>query len=271
MTAQNTKMLATYIAQAQDAALAGGKAILEVYDSEFEVSFKEDASPLTLADQKAHQAITEILEPLGLPILSEEGKNIPFEQRKDWELFWMVDPLDGTKEFVKRNGEFTVNIALIEQGKPIWGIVYAPVLGIAYWGGLQFGAFQAKNLTRQSLVSDLAERCNPIQGKAEASPYMIVGSRSHSSPETEEYIKTLSESHGKLEFISMGSSLKICLVAEGAAQQYPRFAPTMEWDTAAGHAVAIAANCSFIHAKDFKELSYNKENLLNPWFIVKSN
>ena len=243
---------------AQEAALKGGEEILKVYHSDrFEVEFKGDQSPLTLADRNAHVAICDLLSESGMPILSEEGKEIPYKERKNWHRLWIVDPLDGTKEFIKRNGEFTVNIALIENGKPILGVIYVPVKDQLYTGAIGIGAQKKEN----GKVIQM-----PIQ--QEKRKYRAVGSRSHMSVETEKFFDDLKTRHGEVEIVSMGSSLKICLVAEGTADVYPRFAPTMEWDTAAGHAIAGAAGKSLIDVKTNREMVYNREDLLNNWFVV---
>lgn len=243
---------------AEKAAIKGGNEILEVYNSDdFQVEEKEDRTPLTIADKRAHLAIMEFLDQSGIPVLSEEGKAIPYDQRKHWDRLWIVDPLDGTKEFIKRNGEFTVNIALIEKGKPILGVIYVPVKEVLYSGVVGLGATKKEG----DSVTDLPAK--PTQRK-----FRAVGSRSHKSPETEAYFKELQEQHGEIEVVSMGSSLKICLVAEGVADVYPRFAPTMEWDTAAGHAIAKAAGKSLTDYKTRKEMVYNRAELLNNWFIV---
>jgi 3'(2'), 5'-bisphosphate nucleotidase len=252
---------------ALQAALSGGQEIMSVYSTaDFGIEQKSDDSPLTIADRKAHNAIVRYLQNTEYPILSEEGKTIPFEERRGWDTFWMVDPLDGTKEFIKRNGEFTVNIALINAGIPVLGVVYVPVTGLMYFGSAGQGAWLTK-------VNGFEDLDNPY-GHATRLPHhqtaqlTIVGSRSHMSPETEAIIAEMEKLHGEAAITSMGSSLKICLVAEGKADFYPRFAPTMEWDTAAGHGVALAANCDIIQAETRLPLLYNKENLLNPWFIV---
>jgi len=243
---------------AQEAALKGGEEILKVYHSDrFEVEFKGDQSPLTLADRNAHVAICDLLSESGIPILSEEGKEIPYKERKNWHRLWIVDPLDGTKEFIKRNGEFTVNIALIENGKPILGVIYVPVKDQLYTGAIGIGAQKKEN----GKVIQM-----PIE--QEKRKYRAVGSRSHMSVETEKFFDDLKTRHGEVEIVSMGSSLKICLVAEGTADVYPRFAPTMEWDTAAGHAIAGAAGKSLIDVKTNREMVYNREDLLNNWFVV---
>lgn len=243
---------------AKEAAIAGGKEILEVYNGEIKVDMKEDKSPLTEADRRAHNAIVKFLDKTGIPVLSEEGKAIPYEDRKSWNKLWIVDPLDGTKEFIKRNGEFTVNIALIENGIPVMGVIYVPVKDILYYGMADYGSFKEENGTTLELP----------QPKS-TSNYVAVGSRSHMSEETETYFNDLKAKYGDVEVVSMGSSLKICLVAEGVADVYPRFAPTMEWDTAAGHAIAKFAGKTLLDYKTQKEMKYNREELLNNWFIVQ--
>jgi 3'(2'), 5'-bisphosphate nucleotidase len=253
-----------------DSAILASGEILDVYRQEFSVEFKDDKSPLTLADRRAHKAICAALEPTGLPILSEEGKNIPYEERKDWERFWLVDPLDGTKEFVKRNGEFTVNIALIEQNKPVMGVILVPVTGLLYFASKSAGAFKITlgedvNTDLASLVSH-GER---IPGHKDNKRLTVVGSRSHLSPETQEFIDNLAKDNPEMEFVSIGSSLKLCLVAEGAADIYPRFGPTMEWDTAAGHAIAWISGATIVIAESGQPMQYNKPNLLNPYFIAR--
>ena len=239
------------------ASIDAGKEILKVYQTDdFQVTTKDDKSPLTIADQKSNNKIMEYLQKIDIHILSEEGKEIPYETRKNWKRFWLIDPLDGTKEFIKKNGEFTVNIALIENNKPIMGVIYVPISGELYFGEKNFGAY--KIMWSAKKTEKFAE-----------SKYTAVGSRSHKSAETEEYFEKLKNKHGEIEIISKGSSLKLCMVAEGKANIYPRLGPTMEWDTAAGHAIALAANCSVTIAYTNKELEYNKEKLLNPYFVVE--
>ena len=230
--------------------------ILAVYNSDdFQAESKDDKSPITLADKRAHTAIVSELKEAGLPILSEEGKTIPYEERKQWEYFWMVDPLDGTKEFLKRNGEFTVNIALIHNQKPILGVVAVPVSGDVFYAA-EGKAF----LKRNGQTIDLPKR-NPV---SLAQPRLRVDdSRSHISTETQEFISALKEP----SLVSKGSSLKFMLLAEGLADVYPRFAPTMEWDTAAAHAIVNAVGISVKHRDNEHELLYNKEDLLNPYFL----
>ena len=262
-------------------ALAAGKAILEVYDSvDMEVEKKADDSPLTLADRRAHDIIMADIDGFGIPVLSEEGRNIPFEERKQWPQMWIVDPLDGTKEFIKRNGEFTVNIALAEGGIPTMGIIFVPVTDTLYFSDFELGAFKIdacrkvgigeKKPGGTGILESLVEKAVRMPLKQEKDrPFTIMGSRSHATPELQAYVETMRHKHGRVDFISSGSSLKICLVAEGRADVYPRLGPTMEWDTAAGQAIAVASGAQVVRHDDGNTLAYNKENLLNPWFIVK--
>ncbi|WP_321324732.1 3'(2'),5'-bisphosphate nucleotidase CysQ [Thiomicrorhabdus sp.] len=240
-----------------------GEAIIAVYEKDFDVEFKADESPLTEADKAAHYIIEAGLLKLDqqngtqIPILSEEGKDIPYQVRKNWEYFWLVDPVDGTKEFVKKNGEFTVNIALIHKDTPVLGVVYAPALNTTYWAKQGEGAFK----DGQRL---------PLKTEQERKSYKIVASRSHMSDETKAFIDAI-ETNKEKELVSIGSSLKICLVAEGEADIYPRLGPTMEWDTGAAHAIVKEAG---MHLQQYEyggysSHIYNKEKLLNSWFVVK--
>lgn len=254
------------------AALAGGKEILEVYkENKVVVDYKADDSPLTIADRRAHVAIHDGLLATELPLLSEEGREIGFEERSAWPYFWMVDPLDGTKEFIKRNGEFTVNIALIHQQKPVMGVIYVPVKDVLYIGAEGMGSYKVEAFASkvdEGLEAWKAEAITlPAEGLKEK--FTIVASRSHMSDETKTFMQELEAEHGEVEVASMGSSLKLCLVAEGSADIYPRFAPTMEWDTAAGHGIALGAGKTVIDHATGEPMLYNKENLLNNWFIVK--
>jgi len=259
----------TLINIAIKSSIKAGKAILEVYHSnDFEVQLKSDKSPLTLADRKAHQIIVAGLEGTGIPILSEEGKDIPFSVRKSWNRFWLVDPLDGTKEFIKRNGEFTVNIALIENGVPVMGVIYVPVTEVLYFGSLEEGAFR---VSQAGQTTDWFDKAEKLPQKTDDTTFRVVASRSHINTETEEFIQKLKNNHPKIEIVSKGSSLKLCLIAEGKADIYPRFGPTSEWDTAAGHAIISASGGKVVLADDADtDLKYNKENILNPYFIAKS-
>jgi len=212
-----------------------------------------------LADKAAHFCIVRCLQETGIPILSEEGSHLPYEERKKWKRLWVVDPLDGTKEFIKKNGEFTVNIALVDEGTPVLGVIYIPVTGVLYYGIVGEGAWKETPRTIERL---------PIEEVGRGS-FVIVASRSHMTPETEAYVEEVRRNHSQVELISSGSSIKICLVAEGSADAYPRFAPTMEWDTAAGDAIARAAGKKVIDVRTGSPLVYNKEDLHNPWFLVE--
>ena len=263
-----------YILNAIDAALRAGEDILSIYDdpaSDFEIEKKADNSPLTIADRKAHEVIAAFLQDTPYPLLSEEGKHLPYAERRGWETLWIVDPLDGTKEFIKRNGEFTVNIALVHHSVPVMGVIYLPVKRELYFAEEGMGAYKLSGITMraESTLEELMASAVRLPDKAEHDKFVIVASRSHLSPETEDYIENMKQQHPDVELISSGSSIKICLVAEGKADVYPRFAPTMEWDTAAGHAIARAAGMEIYQAGKEEPLQYNKENLLNPWFIVQ--
>lgn len=258
--------------QAIKASLLAAGEILDVYSKPFDVTLKGDFSPLTEADKRAHLVISNHLTPTGLAILSEEGRAISYDERKQWDTFWMVDPLDGTKEFVKRNGEFTVNIALIHDCKSIGGVIYAPTSGQLYFGYEGRGAYRIQTSPELDLkdmtINKLARGASKLPIFPAGAVLKVVGSRSHKSPETEAYLEALEKEKGPFEMVSMGSSLKICLVAEGSADIYPRFAPTMEWDTAAGHAIANAAGKEIVDHRTGAPMRYNKPNLLNNWFIV---
>ncbi len=255
------KTMNQYLNIAIEAAIEAGKEIISVYNSsDFSIEIKSDNSPLTRADKAAHNIISAHLAKTPFPVLSEEGKDIEYSVRKNWETFWMVDPLDGTKEFIKRNGEFTVNIALIENNLPVAGVVYVPVTGVLYVADKN-GAYKFCDGVKGTKIK--------LPADDEHHTFRVVGSRSHMSPETEAYIKKIDSKGKPVEIVSKGSSLKICMVAEGNADIYPRLGPTMEWDTAAGHAVARFAGKKVTVYPTQEPLTYNKENLLNPYFIVK--
>lgn len=244
-------------------AIEAGRRILEVYNSDaFSVELKSDNSPLTKADKCAHEYIFKALSDLQpkFPILSEENKETtPYETRKHWKTFWLVDPLDGTKEFIKRNGQFTVNIALIENGTPVLGVVYAPVLSTLYYAEKNQGAYKK--------IGDKTERLFPEKNVSEKT--RIIVSNSHLNSATQDYIATLSKKDDDVEYVKMGSSLKFCLLAEGTADIYPRLGPTMEWDTGAAHIVVREAGMEIYNHETDTPLIYNKENLLNPSFIAR--
>jgi 3'(2'), 5'-bisphosphate nucleotidase len=243
-----------------DLALDAGKKVMEIYcTNEFKEQFKQDNSPLTEADIASHNTILIGLKQLtpDIPILSEESVEIDYEERKNWQLFWLIDPLDGTKEFIKRNGEFTINIALIFNGAPILGVVHAPVLGLSYFAMQAGGAFiQRQEETRIEIK--VAERI-------EHDKLEIVGSRSHSC----ERFNNLLSHLGECDYQSMGSSLKFCLIADGSAHLYPRLGPTMEWDTAAAQCIVTEAG-GMVCDEHGQQLLYNKPNLLNASFVVLS-
>lgn len=246
-----------YLELVKEVAVDAGKAILEVYQrNNHGIEIKDNDTPLTQADRASHEVICRGLGSTGLNILSEEGKEIPYETRKNWEYYWLIDPLDGTKEFIKRNGEFTVNIALIHDGTPIMGVVYVPVSDTLYWGAKGIGAY--KQSAGGQLEKMVVENGIPVR--------VIVASRSHMSKETSDFIGK----YESVDLISMGSSLKFLLVAEGKAQIYPRFAPTMEWDTAAAQAIVESAGGKVLNYPDMTKLNYNRPNMLNGWFICSN-
>ncbi len=241
-----------------DISRKAGQAIMEIYaDPANAVMTKSDNSPLTQADLAADRVIGAGLDmlDLGYPVLSEESAEVAYDERKNWQRFWLVDPLDGTREFIRRNGEFTVNIALIENGVPVLGVVYAPVLDVCYFAARGVGAFVKRGTADAQTVS--------VKAHVHGEPVKVVASRSHADERTTALLKKL----GDYQYISMGSSLKLCLVAEGAAHFYPRLGPTMEWDTAAAHAVVNQAG-GIVCNQNGDELCYNKPDLHNPEFFV---
>ena len=268
-----------YLVDAIDAAVEAGKAVLEVYGTDFGVETKADNSPLTVADMRSHEIIKARLERHGIPSISEEGRHADWETRRDWSLMWVVDPLDGTKEFVKRNGEFTINIARVHGQTPVSGVILVPVKNVLYFADPGTGARKA--LLTEELTKSFPENPEqafqallrmssalPIAPRA-ARPYTIAGSRSHSTPELQAFVEKCRLEHGAVEYISVGSSLKFCLVAEATADVYLRTGPTCEWDTAAGQAIAEQAGAVVEDFHSGRPLRYNKEDLHNPWFIVR--
>lgn len=250
------------------AAIQAGNEILKVYATDFNVEHKGDDSPLTLADKNANDVINSFLLKTNIPIISEENKQSNYATRKNWEQCWIVDPLDGTKEFIKRNGEFTVNIALVKNGIPLLGVIYVPVSKELYFTNAVGTKSYKYTVTDDTIgireLLEAAQEIKPLQDRK--SPIKVVGSRSHLNDDTKNFIATL---EGAIEIVSKGSSLKFCLIAEGKAHIYPRFAPTMEWDTAAGHAICKAVGVKVRNTKTGKPLKYNKEDLLNPYFLVE--
>lgn len=248
------------------AAVEASHTIMGVYENEFDTIIKDDGSPLTKADLASTKIIHKHLEPLNIPITGEETEKMPFSERKKWKECWCVDPLDGTKEFINRNGEFAVNIALLREGKPVFGIIASPVQGLMYVGGTETGVFKIAfedidNTDSWEELSDPTKVNNPM---------VMTCSRSHHSGPVLNFINELKKISPAIEFAKKGSSLKFFDLASGAADAYPRFAPTMEWDIAAGQAILEALGGSVVHAETGLPLYYNKENLTNPHFIAKT-
>ncbi len=259
---------------AVEAAISGGRKIMDIYDKpSFDLKIKADNSPLTEADTTANKIIHDYLVKTGIPIISEEDKNLEYSERKHWEQCWIVDPLDGTKEFIKRNGEFTVNIALCRHGIPILGVIYVPESQKLYYANVADKiAFKTVLDSEHRPINGLFIKQDRLKPTIEKTNMVrVVGSRSHMNQETLDFIANLENIYEHVEIVSKGSSLKFCLVAEGRADIYPRFAPTMEWDTAAGHAICKAVGLEVMSKNTQKELTYNKENLLNQHFIVQKS
>jgi 3'(2'), 5'-bisphosphate nucleotidase len=248
--------------------ISAGIAITEIYNSDFSFKLKEDNSPLTKADIKSNEIIVNDLQKIGIPIISEESNQIPFSERKGWNRFWLVDPLDGTKEFLNRNGEFTVNIALIDNQKPIMGVIYLPIKGILYFAHNEIGAFKIESIFNVDFtLNELIEKSVKIPEIFIPEVFTIVASRSHSNKETEDFIELQRTINGVVSLISKGSSLKFCMIAEGMADIYPRYGTTMEWDIAAGHAIINASGGKVLQING-EAMQYNKEDLRNPYFIA---
>lgn len=246
------------------ASLDAGRKILNYYNQSLEIALKEDRSPITIADKESQKIILNYLSTTPFPIISEEMENVLFQKRQKWDYCWIVDPLDGTKEFINKNGEFTVNIALVQNHTPILGVVYGPATGDLYFASKDIGAFKIRiendELNLDNLIS--------LPVKHNFDSLKVVVSRSHSNIQTEAFINALKEKYKHVETLIGGSSLKICKVAEGVAHLYPRFGRTMEWDTAAGHAVLKYSNANLFDIDSMQELQYNKINLENPNFIA---
>ncbi|MFL9844960.1 3'(2'),5'-bisphosphate nucleotidase CysQ [Flavobacterium rhizosphaerae] len=263
-----------YLNVAIKASLKAGQAILKIYGQEdFGVDSKDDNSPLTLADKDSNEVINSFLTQTPFPIISEENKQAEYLVRKSWDICWIVDPLDGTKEFIKRNGEFTVNIALVKNGKPSLGVIYVPVTGELYYADVEEGKAYKATVNYDISVDAVFGKSEMLVLNDAVNDKIIrvVGSRSHMTDDTLEFIGNLKSEYPGLEteIVSKGSSLKFCLVAEGKADVYPRFAPTMEWDTAAGQAICEAVGLKVITKDTGKPMLYNKENLLNSYFVVR--
>jgi len=257
------------------ASIEAGQEILKIYETNFEVEIKQDSTPVTKADKAASDSIIKTLASSNINVLSEEGVHFSYEKRKSWEQIWIVDPLDGTKEFVKRNGEFTVNIALVEKGKPVIGVIYSPVSRILYYASVNSGSFKVNghdvlaqlnngNVDIEKLMT-LSKKL-PLQMYPDA--YTIVASRSHLSKEISERISKNKLQHNKVDVINTGSSIKFCWIAEGLAHEYPRYGATMEWDTAAGQCIIEQSGGMVIDLETNAPMIYNRENLLNNNFIA---
>ena len=257
------------------ASIEAGEKVMEVYNSaDVGVEYKSDNSPLTIADKKSNSVIMNYLRGEDIPVLSEEGKHHDYNDRKKWGFLWLVDPLDGTKEFIKKNGEFTINIAFIKGQSPLLGVVYVPDKKLLYFGALHLGSYriylkETKTYKGMNIKDIIAVSEKLPLPKVNTDVFTIVGSRSHMSEETLNFIEKAKVKYKNVDIVASGSALKLCLVAEGSADIYPRFGPTMEWDTAAGHCIAVAAGYEVTQKDWTSPLVYNKNNLLNPWFIVK--
>jgi len=272
-------------------ALKAGKAVMQIYKKDFTVEYKDDKSPLTEADKAAHKIIVDGLSKISsFPTISEEGKNIPYEERKNWQYYWLIDPIDGTKEFIKKNDEFTINIALIHKDTPVLGVVLAPAINELYYAKKGEGAFKIMlddgcwMLAEESLQNAQKLPLKSSTPNTQHSTFTIVASKSHLNQETQYFIDNLISNIKHSTFISKGSSLKLLMVAEGRADIYPRLAPTMEWDTAAADAIVresgkmvyeyskeLNIQSPILEIKKLKPMKYNKKELLNPWFIVSHN
>jgi 3'(2'), 5'-bisphosphate nucleotidase len=259
------------------AALRAGEEILRVYETDFYVETKSDNTPVTIADKISGRCISSILKDTGIPMISEEESVPAYESRKNWEKLWMVDPLDGTKEYVKRNGEFAVNIALIEKHEPVIGVIYAPVFKDIYFGARGLGSYKITQndviteLTKQNLPDNLFEFARKLPLQKLPEKYTVVASRSHLSSEINNRISKFENMYGAVDLINIGSSIKQCWVAEGRAHEYPRYGKTMEWDTAAGQCILEESGNSLIDLQTGKPMRYNKENMLNSYFVAMHN
>ncbi|PVX50782.1 3'(2'),5'-bisphosphate nucleotidase [Balneicella halophila] len=248
-----------------ETAIVAGKRILEIYkEDDFQTELKEDDTPITRADKAAHEIITTELAKTAIPVISEEGKIKDYSERKEWQQFWLVDPLDGTKEFVKKNGEFTVNIALIENNKPTIGVIYVPVTGELYYGEVGEKAIKTQH---KGTAEEIKLQLPLIKNRNDKC--IVVGSRSFKDATTEQYIKEIPQ---EVEIVSRGSSLKLCMIAEGTADIYPRFVHLKEWDIAAGVAIVLASGGKVTNAETEtkQEINFNSETLEAPFFIAKA-
>ncbi|WP_282018337.1 3'(2'),5'-bisphosphate nucleotidase CysQ [Salegentibacter mishustinae] len=254
------------------AAIKAGSEIMRIYEGgNFQIESKEDNSPITLADKSANTIINEFLKPTGIPIISEENAETEFSERKLWDSCWIVDPLDGTKEFINKNGEFTVNIALVKNNKPVFGVIYIPVSKELYFGNVVEGSSFKMIIDNKTLEEDLLKYAEEIFPVSAQRTIRIAGSRSHINEETLEFIEGIRKKYSQeVKVIPKGSSLKFCLIADGTLNIYPRIGTTMEWDTAAGHAICKAVGIRVFDVQTSRELVYNKQNLKNNSFVVSN-
>lgn len=258
-----------------NAALKAGEEILRIYNTDFDVETKSDNTPVTIADRASGNCISAILAKSGFPVISEEEDVLDYSIRKNWDKVWIVDPLDGTKEYIKRNGEFAVNIALVENGSPVIGVIYVPVSKEIYFAGVGLGSFKIiqhdliSELTKKNIADHLLEFGKKLPLQKPPKSYTVVASRSHLSREVNDRIKHLSALYGTVDIISVGSSIKQCWVAEGKAHEYPRFGTTMEWDTAAGQCILEMAGSQLVDYETGLPMIYNKENMKNNYFIAR--
>lgn len=257
------------------AAFKAGEEILRIYNTDFYVETKSDNTPVTLADRTSGECIAKILSASNIPVISEEEEILDYSIRKTWSRVWIVDPLDGTKEYVKRNGEFAVNIALVENNKPVIGIIYAPVIKDIYFAYHMGGSYKITQhdmiveLTKKNLADHLFEFARKLPAQKQPKTYTVVGSRSHLSREINQHVDRLRNLYGEVDMISVGSSIKQCWVAEGKAHEYARYGTTMEWDTAAGQCILEEAGCQLIDLATNRPMVYNRENMKNSYFIAK--
>ena len=265
--------LSNLLCSSIEAALLAGQKVSEIYNNDFEVYYKNDQSPVTVADIESNKIIQDVLKEYKLPFLSEESDLIPFDIRKAWEYYWLIDPIDGTKEFINRNDEFTINIALIKKNQPVIGVVYSPMTSELYFGSsigfskkIYINISEINDLNVEELISDGIKL--PLEKKRDN--YIVLTSRSHLNPKTLNYIDFLKMNNPNFEIVKMGSSLKICKIAADEADIYPRFGPTKEWDTAAAHAVLKYSGGNILK-EDGNELIYNKPNVINPNFTALLN
>ena len=258
-----------------EAAFKAGEEILKIYSTDFYVETKSDNTPVTLADRTSGECISKILAASNIPIISEEEEILDYTIRKTWPQVWIVDPLDGTKEYVKRNGEFAVNIALVENNKPVIGIIYAPVLKDIYFAYHNGGSYKItqhdmiRELTKKNLSEHLFEFAKKLPSQKLPKTYTVVGSRSHLSRDINEHVDKLRNLYGDVDMISVGSSIKQCWVAEGKAHEYLRYGTTMEWDTAAGQCILEEAGCQLIDLETNRPMLYNREDMHNNYFIAR--